>query len=65
MVRLEIPDSEKHKCRRPDIHGEHFGYDGAMGTLIATAGENGAWVAFKDKYVGCPTKWLRKVEDAV
>ena len=60
-IRLDVPESEKHKCKSPSVHGEHFGYDGAKGTVLALAGNGGAWVCFGEtiyKYVGCPLEWL-------
>lgn len=63
LVRLTIPEEEKSRCKHPAVHGEHYGYDGRVGKLIASAGETGAWVCFGDdptQYVGCPLKWLRR-----
>ncbi len=62
-VRLVVPPEEKWKCQSPKAYGEHFGYDGAEGVLIASAGIEGAWVRFDEaagKYVGCPVNWLQK-----
>ena len=63
-VRLVIPAEEKRKCKHPGLHGEHFGYDGAEGIILALAGKTGAWVCFGDTiytYVGCPVAWLHRV----
>lgn len=64
-VRLDIPKSERHKCKTPSVHGEHFGYESAEGFILAPAGQGGAWVCFGEnvsKYVGCPLAWLTLLE---
>lgn len=57
-VKLEIPAD---KMRSAQFNGEHFAYNGQSGTLLAGAGEDGAWVRFDGQagYVGCPLKWLK------
>ena len=58
-VKLIIPEDKKTK-REP----EYLNYDGREGTILAPAGNGGAWVCFEetiDKYVGCPVKWLYPV----
>jgi len=64
-VRLDVPENEKAKCRAPHVHGEHFGYDGAIGTILSVADKGGAWVCFGEataKYVGCPVAWLSVIQ---
>ena len=60
-VQLTIPDDEKDKP--PKYCGEHYGYDGRTGDIIASAGKDGAYVQFDGEkgYVGCPVKWLHGV----
>jgi len=65
-VKLVIPDEEKYKSEYPKFAGEHYGYDGMIGEIVAGAGKEGSFVRFGNSaelsvYVGCPNKWLHKV----
>lgn len=64
-VRLSIPESERHKCPYAKYVGEHYGYHGVEGEVIAGAGKDGAWVRFGDKTVGCPIAWLERVDGRI
>lgn len=65
-VKLVVPENEKYKVKHANTCGEHYGYDGKTGTIIAGAGNNGVWVTFdgqdKYSYVGCPVSMLQKLD---
>lgn len=62
-VRLVVPETHKKHCSAPAVHGQHYAFDGKLGTVLCGAGSTGAWVRFEGQgpyeYVGCPVEWLR------
>lgn len=61
-VKLSIPESERHNIKAAKYMGEHYSYHGCEGEVIAGAGNDGAWVRFGDKVVGCPAAWLERLD---
>lgn len=62
-VKLTIPEDEKHKS--PKYDGEHYSYDGQIGTVLCGASKDAVYVQFGNdisKYVGCPIAWLTEVQ---
>lgn len=61
-VKLSVPESERHNIKAAKYMGEHYAYHGCEGEVIAGVGNDGAWVRFDGKVVGCPLAWLERVE---
>lgn len=64
-VKLTIPETHKYKCKNPNIHGEHYAYDGKVGNIIYPINDDAVYVTFNENYanyVGCPIGWLELVK---
>lgn len=67
-VVLNVPFIDEARKRKPNsTNGEHIKYDGQSGEVICGAGIGGVYVRFdgmpKNKYIGCPIKWLTALEE--